>query len=160
MNYQINKQYIIWFARQNPEIQNLIIKNLKNEYFKEKSKNGDYKNIEIISLINSIEGVKNQIESKNCKNNTNNIDNIRSNKLKIIANQKVRTNKKSEQLLNYKSLLIDLVEANYSSRSICIYLIKYHRYSVSHTTINAFINWGVQSLKSDLQGHHLDYLYF
>jgi hypothetical protein len=143
------KSLINWMAKQNIDIQNIIMKHQNQEYHKLKNKEGSLINMEVVSFVNAIQKVKIQIEPQNSKKKTLNINNFRSNKLKILANKKVSINKKAEKLLNYKSLICELVVASYSTRQIANYLLKHHRFKVSHTLISQFIKHTIKGKEND-----------
>jgi len=134
------KQLVNWFNRQNILIQNDVLAEQRNQYFKLKNNGVSSDLLSICSFYLSLDKLK-KTDNLNFKNNNLNIKNleqISDNSIKKF--QKNRIKEKKEKLLNYCNVIKKLRSKNFSFRQISEYLRGHHRFEVSHTYVANFWN--------------------
>ncbi|QOY53199.1 hypothetical protein [Candidatus Sulfurimonas baltica] len=128
-----------WVCRQNNDVAYEVHKQQKKEYFALKAKFVDVDAI-LISLaayIIAVSKIYNLFIAKSQKNKFENLKGINSSqKIRGASIKNQKKSPKRDQLLNKKSLLLDLIDnQGLSPYSVVIFLKKFNGFEVSHTTI-------------------------
>jgi hypothetical protein len=128
INEESQKKNLRFFTKLTEEKQ-LEILERQRQIFRDLKRNGKYKEVsnQLITLASLIQAID------ECKKKMND---VKINSIKYRA-KKTKTEQKKEKLLQYWSIVVQLKEdEDYSFRAISEYLYKYHRFEVSHSTIN------------------------
>lgn len=132
MSEEVQKQKLKFFVKCD-ERTKLEIISIQREIFRKIKNNENYREasnqlITLASLILAIELCLKKMNS------------IKINSIKQ-RSKKRKANQKKERLLQYWSIVVQLKEdEDYSFRAISEYLYKFHRFEVSHSTINNLWN--------------------
>lgn len=131
-----------WLSRQNDLVIYDLFKLQKNHFHRLKSQNTDYDLI-LLSIASLFLALKESILSSqvpNRKNKNSDFSFLRQvSKNRAKQFRKPRKKLKQERLLNLQSVILGLVNNDgYSYREVSEYLLKYHKFEVSHTMIGDF----------------------
>lgn len=130
------KKLINWFARQNILVQIDIFSEQKNQFFKLKNQHENLQVIPLAAFLLSIQyfyGLETSKYGKSAK--TDLTESGKISKFSIKKAKKERHKEKREKLLDLRSVVLQLKEADVSLRDISDYLRGHHRFVVSHTYI-------------------------
>ncbi len=142
MSSMRRKQLINWFAKQNIEIQCVIFKNQRSEYFKILNLHKDLaKNIiSLIAFYLSIRKLYDEYGLLNSKNKTIDLKNIeRISEIELLSIKKIKKKEKYDFLLDRISKIEELYANGKSTREISKYIRKVYRKDISHQYIYTFL---------------------
>jgi hypothetical protein len=135
-----------WLSRQNDLILYEVFKAQKNHFFRLKA-DGTSEDMIILSICSLFLALKEVITALDGsqtgrKNKSNDFSFLKKvTNLKAKQHKKSRRSAKYEKLLNLQSVICMLIDnEGYSFRDVSDYLLKKHRFEVSHTTIRQFYN--------------------
>ena len=128
INEELKKKNLRFFAKLSEEIQLEILDQQRHIFHKIKN-NVNYQEVnnQLITLASLVLAI-NQCSQK--------MNSVKINSIQQ-KSKKIKNERKKEKLLQYWSIVVQLKEdENYGFRAISEYLNKYHRFEVSHSTIN------------------------
>lgn len=142
MSTSDRRKSLRWLSRQNDLAIYDIFKLQKSHFHRLRSQNIDDDPIllSIASLflaLKEIIAASNPVKRKNRSADFGFLRQVSKSRAKQF--RKTRQKSKYEKLMNLQSVVLTLMEQNnYSYREVAQYLIKYHKFEVSHTTIGRF----------------------
>lgn len=140
--HEIRKLDNFW-KNQNLEIKSEIFSEKRNEFFKLKSLNqsAEISALEIASFYFAISNFYNLKEKGMKKNKNFSTTEIRRYEDFLIKSSKKsnRISKKENFLLDKSSIILSLINEDYSYREMSSFFKKYHRIDISHTYIKQII---------------------
>jgi hypothetical protein len=152
LSYIDRQRSLRWLSRQNDLLILEIFKAQKNHFHRIKSEfsEQDLVVVTIASLFISIKEVIETTTATNRKNRSSSFSFLKKvGQIRAKQHQKPRQKIKQQKLLNLQSVITGLIEnEKYSFRDISSYLLKYHRFEVSHTSVRKFY----VSLKKEKNG--------
>ncbi|MFA6188326.1 MAG: hypothetical protein WC680_03505 [Sulfuricurvum sp.] len=153
MSYGDRQKLLKWVARQNDLIILEIFKLKKNHFHRLKA-NENINDIVLLDAMSFFLAVKELIEQSkmiNRKNRSGNFGFLRKvGQIRAKQLRKPRKNIKNEKLLNLQQIVVDLIEVEkYSYRDVSSFMIKVHRFSVSHVKIGTFYKTIKKGKKND-----------
>ena len=133
---------IKWLGKQNDFVVSDVFKLQKEHFHRFKSAHPSENLILItqVSLFQALREYISDIEDLNRKNRSTNFGYLKKvSKARAKQFQKPRLNSKHEKLLNLQNVVLNLREIEgYSSRDVSEYLLKNHKFQISHTEILKF----------------------
>ncbi|MFH0709897.1 MAG: hypothetical protein V2A75_06805 [Pseudomonadota bacterium] len=131
-----------WLAKQNDLIVYEVFKLQKKHFYRFKSGNPNENPI-LMAQVTFFEGLKefiSDIEDMNRKNRSTNFGYMKKvSKARAKQFRKPRLSPKHEKLLNLQNVVLNLRNSEgYSSRDVSEYLLKNHKFEISHTEILKF----------------------
>ena len=132
MSENVQKQKLRFFAKTDEKIRLEII-SIQRETFHKIKNNQNYKEVsnQLITLASLILAIEQCLKKMNV---------VKINSIKQLSNRK-KAKSKMEKLLQYWSIVLQLKDKeDFSFRAISDYLFKYHKFDVSHSTINKYWN--------------------
>ena len=131
-----------WFAKQNDLVVYEIFKLQKKHFHRFKSiyQNENPILMTHVSFLQALREYISDLEELNRKNRSTNFGYLKKvSKNRAKQFRKPRLSPKHEKLLNLQNVVLNLREVEgYSSRDVSAYLLKNHRFEISHTEILKF----------------------
>ncbi len=131
-----------WLSRQNDLVIYDVFKAQKNHFHRLRSQNteDDLILLSIASLFLALKGSILSSQSPRQKHRSGDFGFLRQvSKSRAKQFRKPRRKAKYEKLMNLQSVVLTLIEQNnYSYREVARYLMKYHKFEVSHMSIGRF----------------------
>lgn len=142
ISHKDRQKSIRWLAKQNDQIIFDVFKLKKNHFhrFKNIEKEQDLIMLDILAFYMAVKELILQSTLTNRKNRSGNFGFMRKiSQTRAKQMRKSRLSKKREKLLNMQGIILNLIENEcYSLRNVSNYLLRYHRFSISHTEIGKF----------------------
>ena len=134
------KKLINFFLKQDIIVQTLILKEQKNQFFKNKNNaiekylllSSFYKAINIYFVKFNTKFFKNKTYSLKSQKNITNTN--------ILKDIKEKNSVKKDRFLNYITVFEKLKDEGYSYRKMSLHFSRYYKYDVSHTYIRQMFN--------------------
>ena len=137
----VRKSLINWFNKQNIAIQIDIFAEQRNQFFKLKNTDKATVTLALSSFFLAINTFYQTDQLQKKKNKSINLDDMSNITNFVITKfKKQRYKEKREKILNIWSVIKKLKNENFSYRDISNYLLKRHKFDVSHTYIQKI--WG------------------
>jgi hypothetical protein len=136
LNSLKRKQLINWLAQQNVLVQNDVVKEQRNQFFKLQKIETETDTRQLSSLFLAINIPFQKLEYAKKKNKSSTLSELEKvSELAIKAAQKEKRKEIREKLINYLSIVNRLKSEDYSYRSISKFLKDRHKFVISHTYI-------------------------
>ncbi|MFA6145593.1 MAG: hypothetical protein WCW84_10335 [Sulfurimonas sp.] len=142
MSLENRQAYLRWLSKQNDLIVQDVFKLQKTYFHRLKNSNLNAHPI-LMAQVSFFEALEDCINTLKMPNQKNRFYDFKEMKKVSAARakqfRKARLNSKHEKLLNLQSVIMNLREsAGYSSRQVSAYLLKNHKFKISHTAILKF----------------------